>query len=95
MIAIDVGTSYSGYAFSMTDTPYDITAGKWKTQSSELLESPKTPTALLLNASNKFEAFGYEAEKRFKELVEENKHTEYRYFHDFKMVLQGRKVITL
>ncbi|XP_062571658.1 heat shock 70 kDa protein 12A-like [Saccostrea cucullata] len=85
--AIDFGTAYSGFAFSMKDSQLDVIPGKWKTHSSDLLESPKTPTSLLLTISNDFVAFGYEAEKQFRELVEEDKHNDYRYFNQMKMVL--------
>ncbi|XP_061163834.1 uncharacterized protein LOC133172983 [Saccostrea echinata] len=91
--AIDFGTAYSGFAFSMRDNQFDVVAGKWKTHSSDLLESPKTPTSLLLTSNNEFVAFGYEAEKQFRELVEEDKHRDFRFFNHFKMVLFRGKIL--
>lgn len=88
--AIDFGTSYSGYAFSPQKYPLEVVAGKWKTNPSELLESLKTPTSLLFKNNGIFEAFGFEAEQKFKALVEENKQHDYRFFNKLKTVLQGK-----
>ncbi|XP_048778237.1 uncharacterized protein LOC125681969 isoform X2 [Ostrea edulis] len=87
--ALDFGTTYSGFAFSDKDNPLDIVAGKWN--SSDLLESPKIPTSLLLGASGELVAFGYEAEKRFRELVEEDQNQDFRFFNRLKMELHADK----
>lgn len=88
--AIDFGTSYSGYAFSSQENPLEVVTGKWKTNSSELLESLKTPTSLLFKSNGLVESFGYEAEQKFKALVEENKHHDYRFFYQIKKELLGK-----
>lgn len=90
--AIDFGTSYSGFAFSSQENPLEVVTGKWKTNSSELLESLKTPTSLLFKSNGIAEAFGYEAEQKFKALVEENKHHDYRFFNKLKTVLLEKQV---
>lgn len=93
MVALDFGTTYSGYAFWRKDTdPLVITSGKWNTGSKDVLESLKTPTSLLLNKNNEVIEFGFEAEKIFKELVEDGNDKEYRYFRQFKMKLFDKKV---
>lgn len=85
--AIDFGTAYSGYAYSsridFEEDPLRIMALKW----SQSLISHKTPTCALFNKDKELVAFGYEAEKRFTELTEENKHKDYYYFQRFKMNL--------
>lgn len=94
--ALDVGTTYSGYAFAFRDKfdvePLYILANVWNAGCRQLL-SHKTPTCLLLDSDMKMEAFGYEAENTYSELVEENKHLEYYYFHRFKMSLYNAKVM--
>lgn len=93
MVALDFGTTYSGYAFWRKDNdPLDITSGKWNTGSKDVLESLKTPTSLLLNKENEVIEFGFEAEKIFKELVEDGTDKEYRFFRQFKMKLYNEKV---
>lgn len=85
--AIDFGTAYSGYAYSsrvdFKVDPLRIMAHKW----SQSLISRKTPTCALFNKNKELVAFGYEAEKQFTELAEENKHQDYYYFQRFKMNL--------
>nr|XP_034301175.1 uncharacterized protein LOC117681324 isoform X4 [Crassostrea gigas] len=92
VVALDFGTTYSGYAFWKKDTdPLDITSGKWNTGSKNVLESLKTPTSLLLSKENEVIEFGFEAEKIFKELAEDGSDKEYRFFRQFKMLLHDRK----
>lgn len=85
--AIDFGTTYSGYAFSsradFDDDPLRITAHKW---SSDLI-SEKNPTSILFDNNQKLVAFGYEAEKQFTELSNDNRHEDFYYFQRFKMQL--------
>ncbi|XP_052673407.1 heat shock 70 kDa protein 12A-like [Crassostrea angulata] len=85
--AIDFGTTYSGYAFSsradFDDDPLRITAHKW----SSGLISEKNPTSILFDNNQKLVAFGYEAEKQFTELSNDNRHEDFYYFQRFKMQL--------
>ncbi|XP_071142703.1 heat shock 70 kDa protein 12B-like [Mytilus edulis] len=93
--AIDFGTTYSGYAFSMRDTyktdPLKIHANQaWNAGGRQLL-SLKTPTCLLLNSNKEFDSFGYEAENKYAELVMDGEQEDYYYFHRFKMSLHNNK----
>lgn len=85
--AIDFGTAYSGYAYSsrvdFVNDPLNIKAHKW----SQSLKSHKTPTCALFNKDKKLVAFGFEAEKQFTELTDDDKHQDYYYFQRFKMNL--------
>ena len=86
MVAIDFGTTYSGFAIMKKG---QIITGKWKISSEESL---KTPTALLLLEPDKEPKFGYEAEKAFKELTEEGTDINCNFFNKFKMCLHRQKV---
>ncbi|CAG2218767.1 unnamed protein product [Mytilus edulis] len=93
--AIDFGTTYSGYAFSMRDTyktePLTIHANQaWNAGGKQLL-SLKTPTCLLLNSNKEFDSFGYEAENKYAELVMDEEQDDYYFFHRFKMSLHNQK----
>ena len=86
---MDFGTSYTSWAYSFRDDflvdPGDITTKDW---GSENISSSKAPTCILLAPDGeRVVAFGYEAEKRFAELVSEGRHREYYYFSRFKMEL--------
>ena len=94
-VAIDFGTTYSGYAFS--------TRGDFKTDPTKIYAnedwpagnkgfSKKTPTVLLLDPDKKFEAFGYEAEEMYNQLAADKEHKDWFYFRRFKMKLHGEKV---
>ncbi|XP_060582887.1 heat shock 70 kDa protein 12A-like [Ruditapes philippinarum] len=59
---------------------------QWQSGSSIITE--KTPTVVLIKpGGNKLEAFGYDAENRYKELIEHEEHEGYYYFQRFKMKL--------
>ncbi|CAG2200983.1 unnamed protein product [Mytilus edulis] len=93
--AIDFGTTYSGYAFSMTDTfktdPMKIYANQaWNAGGKQLL-SLKTPTCILLDSNKQFDSFGYDAENKYADLVMDEEHEDYYYFHRFKMSLHNNK----
>lgn len=90
VVAIDFGTTYSGYAFSAKSTPTNIYMCSW--QNSTLLSS-KAPTSVLLDKENKFVDFGYKAEAKYFEWLETMDYEEtdskdvFHYFNRFKMVL--------
>lgn len=85
--AIDFGTAYSGHAFSsrgdFENDPLGITAHKW----SQSLLAHKTPTSALFDKNRTLIAFGYEAEKKFRELSNDDKHHDHYFFERFKMQL--------
>lgn len=83
VVALDIGTTHSGYAFWSKENPSKLISGKWTTGSKEVLISTKTPNSLLLNQKNEVIEFGYEADNIFKELVEDGSDKKYRYFSKF------------
>ncbi|XP_071140594.1 heat shock 70 kDa protein 12A-like [Mytilus edulis] len=95
--AVDFGTTYSGYSFSMRadweDNPLKISNPIWRAGSRQFV-SEKTPTCLLLNSNREFVAFGFEAENKWIDLLLDNEHKDYYYFERFKMNLHNNKNIT-
>ena len=93
--AIDIGTTYSGYAFSFRHDfekdPCKVSSHNW-TAASRGLVSLKTPTSILLNPQKEFECFGYDAEDRYNSLAKEDLHHDWYYFKEFKMMLHGTLV---
>ncbi|WAQ99241.1 HS12A-like protein [Mya arenaria] len=84
VLAIDFGTTYSGYAFSFRSDPLRIqTNQSW----SQKLVSLKTPTVLLVDEDRKFQAFGYEAEEKYAELLEDCEADGWALLRRFKMSL--------
>lgn len=93
--AIDFGTTYSGYAFSSKDDwekePLKIITNNWNAGAKNLL-STKAPTTLLLNPDKSLRSFGYEAETKYAEMIEDEEDFEdHYYFHCFKMLLHSNK----
>ncbi|XP_021376558.1 heat shock 70 kDa protein 12B-like [Mizuhopecten yessoensis] len=92
--AIDIGNTYSGYAFSFhgdfQKKPLKIFASGWNAGSGSLILH-KTPTALLLNPDQTFNSFGYNAEKNYSQLAEEDEHKDYYYFRRFQTILRKGK----
>ncbi|XP_076076072.1 heat shock 70 kDa protein 12A-like [Mytilus galloprovincialis] len=97
--AIDFGTTYSGYAFSMRHSfknqPMTIHTNQCWNAGSQQLISLKTPTCLLLDANKQFDSFGYEAENKYAEIVMEKEQHNYYYFHRFKMCLHKHKDVSM
>ena len=96
--AIDFGTTFSGYAFSFkTDyetDPMKISVNQQWTAGSRSLISLKAPTVVLLDKSEKFLAFGYDAEDKYSELALDDLHHGYYYFRRFKMLLHETKQLS-
>ena len=86
VVAIDFGTTYSGYAFSFTRDPDAIhMMRKWEGGDPGVINQ-KTPTTLLLDPNGKFHSFGFSARDFFHDLdVQEAK--KWMYFEKFKMTL--------
>lgn len=92
LVAIDFGTTFSGFAFSFNykEGEKGIHMNKeWGADQG--CSTLKTPTCLLLNPDKSFNSFGYEAEDRYAELEEEEAQ-EYYYFENFKMILHNDQV---
>lgn len=90
--AIDLGNTFSGYAFSTrTDVDKDPLKShipRWQASNGSLISS-KIPSTGLLNNGAQFVAFGFEAESIYAELLEDGKGEDYFYFPHFKMMLYG------
>jgi hypothetical protein len=88
--AIDIGTSYSGYAFAprnnLANNSCEIYTSHWE---HEVL-SLKTPTVILLDRTMNFHAFGHEADEEFLRLAENKENEQWWYFKDFKMELYDK-----
>lgn len=99
VVAIDFGTTFSGYAFQFrhdyeSDGIRSIFANtSWVADGGSGLISWKTPTTLLLNADDSFNSFGYEAEQEYQELIESDGHHDYHYFRRFKMMLHDKMIM--
>ena len=95
VVAMDFGTTFSGYAFSYKTKPYDIKLNKnWGANMGH--QSYKTATSVLVNPKGEFEAFGFEAQQKYADLEEKNVTPEkYALYEKFKMMLHGKKVCTL
>ena len=96
VIAIDIGTTYSGYAFSLQSdfqrNPTYISYSKWSPATGGFI-SPKTPTSLLLKPNKEFYKFGYDAEDKYAELAMDGEHHDYYFFRRFKMPLHINSVM--
>lgn len=95
VVAVDFGTTYSGFAFQFrheysAKDPTVITAPQSWSDGTKQVLSLKTPTALLLNSDLEIDSFGYEAERKYSGLCEENKHLDWFFYKRFKMKLQNR-----
>ncbi|XP_052794653.1 heat shock 70 kDa protein 12A-like [Mya arenaria] len=95
--AVDFGTTYSGYAFSLkhdyTKDPLKISVNQAWTAGSMALTSYKAPTVVLFNERKEFHSFGYEAEDMYSELAMDGEHHNWYFFKRFKMRLHKEKVL--
>ena len=93
VIAIDFGTTFSGYAFSFKGSERDIYMyTKW----GDCVGIPwacKAPTCVLTDKDGRFQAFGYEAQRKYTSM-EADEARMYRYFDKFKMHLHDRVSLT-
>ena len=87
-VAIDFGTTYSGYAYAFSHNPDDIHLMR---NGQFGVPTHKVPTILLLNERAGFHSFGYEAREAYHDL-DEMESQKWLYFEKFKMELHSRKV---
>ncbi|XP_052818417.1 heat shock 70 kDa protein 12A-like [Mya arenaria] len=91
--AIEIGTSYSGYAYAPRkegkSVAKDIVMNQAWLQTDRALETLRTPACLLLNEKKEFEAYGYEAEQAYGQLVKDGKQNRCFYFRRFRHKLLG------
>ncbi len=88
--AIDFGTTYSGYAYSMLTAPDEIFLMVRAQLGQYGAMNHKIPTILLLNEYSAFHSFGFEAREAYHDL-DEMESKKWLYFEKFKMELHSRK----
>ncbi|KAM6093329.1 heat shock 70 kDa protein 12B-like isoform 1-T1 [Theristicus caerulescens] len=89
VVAIDFGTAYSGYCFSLASGTDQIRQVYWGSEHG--LKTPKTPTCILFNQKQEFRKFGYDAVMKYKSLPSSEADNWY-FFQNFKMKLYNPKV---
>ena len=93
VVAIDFGTTYSGFAFSfIKDDGKDSIFMNRDWANEQGGRTSKTPTCLLLNSDLSFDSFGYEAVEKYAGLQDECHEGEYLFFQHFKMNLHNDEV---
>lgn len=90
VVCLDIGTTYTGYAYSFIKKPDEISVRKWASEGTML--SPKAPSSVLLTPELSFHSFGYDAERKFSDLHAKNDHKSWNFVNGFKMVLNDKKV---
>ncbi|XP_074964331.1 heat shock 70 kDa protein 12A isoform X2 [Phalacrocorax aristotelis] len=94
VVAIDFGTTSSGYAYSFTKEPECIHVMRRWEGGDPGVSSQKTPTTILLTPERKFHSFGYAARDFYHDLdPTESKH--WLYFEKFKMKLHTTGNLTM
>ncbi|XP_052814564.1 heat shock 70 kDa protein 12A-like [Mya arenaria] len=95
-VAIDFGTTFSGYAYStkgdFKQDPAKVFAANWS--DGQGLITTKAPTAVLFRPDGSLSKFGYDAETEYASLVGDNAQEGWSYFRRFKMLLFHKKVTT-
>ena len=91
VVAIDFGTTYSGYAYAFVERPEDVHLMRRSSGSHLGLQSYKLPTVLLLRENQDFLSFGYEARETYADM-DETESLKHLYFEKFKMELHSRRV---
>ncbi|XP_043988304.1 heat shock 70 kDa protein 12A-like [Gambusia affinis] len=91
IIAIDFGTAYSGYAFSITprNQKTEPCVRYWGEKSAR--ETSKTPTCILFDKYKQFISFGYEAKEAYVSRMGADT-KDNLFFESFKMSLYKRKL---
>ena len=93
VVAIDIGTTYSGYAFSfIRNQGKDSILMNRGWTNDDGVRTSKTPTCLLLKSDLSFDSFGYEAVQKYTGLQGEGNEGKYLFFQHFKMALHNKVV---
>lgn len=93
VVAIDFGTSYSGFAFSFNkgqEKDAIFMNKDWTNEQGS--RTSKAPTCLLLAPELTFHSFGYEAMENYAQLQSEQEEQQYFFFQHFKMALHSDTV---
>ncbi|XP_076843640.1 heat shock 70 kDa protein 12B-like isoform X2 [Brachyhypopomus gauderio] len=94
VVAIDFGTTSSGYAFSFTDDPEAIHMMRRWEGGDPGVANQKSPTCLLLTPDLRFHSFGFAARDSYHDLdPEEARH--WLYFDKFKMKIHSTSDLTM
>lgn len=92
--AIDIGTTHSGWAFSLISDyerdPLRITSFTWPADFLKEIRI-KTSTCILFDKNKQFHSFGNDAEEKYSGLVEEEEHQEWYFFKNFQTTLFNKK----
>ncbi|XP_062588856.1 heat shock 70 kDa protein 12B-like [Saccostrea cucullata] len=90
VVAIDFGTTYSGFSFSSREdyrsNPLSQHSKQWYDSFSSFI-SYKTSTCVLFDPQGEFHSFGFDAEEHYYNLAEKGIHRDWYYFRRFKMWL--------
>ncbi|XP_072177149.1 uncharacterized protein [Diadema setosum] len=88
VVAIDFGTTFSGYAYSLVQEPESVhIMRKWE-GGDPGVTNMKTPTTLLLTPEGNFHSFGFTA-RDFYHDMDHNEALRWLYFDKFKLTLHG------
>ena len=89
VVAIDFGTTFSGYAYCFLADPHIHTRKSWPSQG---YKYPKTPTYLLYH-DQEFDSWGYKAKKRLAQQRGEQDAISFYSFEKFKTLLYERNQV--
>lgn len=89
-VAIDFGTTFSGFAFSFSDSKDKIFTGSH----GQILQEDRVPTVVLLNPDKSLKSFGNQAKHDYLELICEELEDKYYFFEHFKMILYSNTRIS-
>lgn len=92
IVAIDFGTTFSGFAFSflhLEGEPGIHLNKDWGNEQG--YQTAKAPTSVLLTPEKIFDKFGYEAAEQYAQL-EEPRNRDVFFFERFKMLLHHKEV---
>ncbi|XP_063411135.1 heat shock 70 kDa protein 12B-like [Mytilus trossulus] len=96
--SLQIGRTYSNYAFStrhdFMDDPLKIHINPVWNSGSSRHQSISTPTCLLLDKDKEFLAFGYDAENRFAEVMEDGEIDDHYFFQRFTTLLHINEDVT-
>jgi len=95
VVAIDFGTTYSGFAFSFHDKRGEggiHMNREWGND--EGRSTLKAPSSILLRPNKEFDSFGYEADDKYVHF-RDGEEKEYYYLKHFKMELHKSKVTNI
>ncbi len=91
VIALDFGTSRSGYAYAFINEKEPKLHFEWPAQA---VPYEKTATHLLYTPTKDVESWGYSARQRLAQLRRDRKAKKYHFFQNFKMALHEKKTET-